>query len=175
MMIVGEKEKLEPGRRALGKRRWIERRSAQNRPITGMRDCGFGSGKTKRRNGRSVGVLSNRQDRAIALLRRFLITTSIMAMFGAIGMFMRLDASGVMLGGSGKLLENVVDAMRRRGDQEEQEREGCACIPPAPRARALSVAFHDSLLSYWDAGVSASSECYLTVNSTLSIASSSLT
>jgi hypothetical protein len=97
-----------------------------------VRDSAFENGKTKRRNGRSVSVLSNRQDRAIALLRRLLITMSIMAMFGAIGMFMSLDASGVTLGRSGKLLEKVMDPVRRGSDQEEQKQGRCACIQPAP-------------------------------------------
>lgn len=98
-----------------------------------MRDCAFENGKAKRLNNGSVGVLSNRQYDAIALLRCLPVIMMIVTVLRAIGViFLR----------GGNLLEEMMDPMGRRKDQEEQKRDGCAQIETAPADRRLPSTFH---------------------------------
>jgi len=107
-----------------------------------MRDCAFENGKAKRLNNGSVGVLSNGQYDAIALLRCLPVIMMIVTVLRAIGVFVTLDASGVIFLRGGNLLEEMMDPMGRRKDQEEQKRDGCAQIETAPADRRLPSTFH---------------------------------
>lgn len=112
-----------------------------------MRDRAFKNGKTKRLNDRSVGVLSGRQDCAIALPRRLRSMTIIRTVLRAIGVFMSLEASGMMLGSGGKLLEEMVHPMGRGGDQKNPKSGGNAKVQTAVDFRKSSLGHHRSYLS----------------------------
>lgn len=126
-----KKESLGQGWRALRKRRWIERRNGNYCLVKLARDCAFDNGKAERLNNRSLGVLSDRQNHAIVLLRRpFAVMTVmiIVAVMFAVGVSMSLVVSSLILTRSGKLLEEMVHPVRRGSGQKKPKSGGDAQI-----------------------------------------------
>jgi hypothetical protein len=88
-------------------------------------DGALNDGEAKWLDDRSVGVLSDREYRAIALLRRFTFMIIVMAVLRAVAMLMGLDLRRMVLSSDGKLLEEkVVHPMGRGGDQKKPK-GGC--------------------------------------------------
>jgi hypothetical protein len=73
-----------------------------------------------------VSVLRDRQDDAIGWLRWLSIMLTAVAMLLAVGVFVSLDVSGVMLSGRRKLLEEMMHSVRRGGGEKKPKRGGDA-------------------------------------------------
>jgi hypothetical protein len=131
-----------------------------------------------------VGVLRNGQDDAIIFLLRPSVAVGIvmiMAVMGVADMVVIFRVSGVTRGRFWRSLEEMMHPMGSGGDQEETKRGGGAQMEAALKLRDGSSGFHRVLKSILGgtAGKPQASilvpQLYLTVNSTLSLASSSVT
>jgi hypothetical protein len=96
-------------------------------------------------NQRCVGVLRNGQDDAIARLLRSSVVVAIVmivvVMRGA-GVLVGCGVSALMLGGAGKLLEEMMYPMWRRRDQEKAENRGGSESEAAPELRERASGVH---------------------------------
>lgn len=145
-MTRGSFEELGPRGGALGKGRGIERRCGQGEGFAAGRYRALRDGQGKQLNDRSVSMLRNRQNDTIGLLRSGAILVIVMIMLRASGML--VPVSGTMFSGRGELLEEMMDAMRGRNDQEEQKRHRSSQIEPAPGRGDLSLCVDHCHISY---------------------------
>ena len=75
-----------------------------------------------------MGILRDRQDDAIALLRRLSVLTIIVTVMRAIGVFVSLGMSDMMLGRRWELLEEMMHPVRRGRGEKKPERGGDAQV-----------------------------------------------
>ena len=132
-------------------------------------------------------VLRDGQDHTVGfLLPPLTVIAAVMIMvvmiMGDSGVLVCFGVNGVMLGRFGQLLEKMMHPMGSGRDQEETKRGSGAQVEAALKLRNWSSCFHRVSEHYprrngrqFASGRSFEMQLYLTVNSTLSLASSSVT
>ena len=87
------------------------------------RNGAFENSEAKRLNDRTVGVLGDRQDEAVVLLRRALVLTRIMvAIVLAAAKPLSSNVGDMMFERSGKLLKKMMHAVRSGGGDKKPKR-----------------------------------------------------